>query len=157
MFYKDGKRKWQGGRLIIEQAKRGEDIELWGNPNCARDVFYVKDCIQIIEKTMSSNGNSGIYNVGTGRVVTRLEQIQGIIDVFSPKNNPSKIIMSLEKPDSPFFLLDISKTISELNYQPKYDYISYLKDLKHEMEINRFKKLWGSESDYILTHGENTK
>lgn len=147
-FFKDGKKRWKGQRAIIEQAKRGEDIELWGNPECKRDVFYVKDCTQIIEKMLTANGESGTYNIGNNMPVTRMEQIQGIIEVFGRKDKPSKIIVNRDKPDSPNFCLDISKTINQLGYEPKYDYISFLKDLKHEMEINRFEKLWGKESDY---------
>ena len=147
-YFVDGKKRWTGQRAIIEQAKRGEDIELWGNPEAARDVFYVKDCTQIIEKCLSANGESGIYNVGTGWVVTRRDQIQGLIDVFGDKTNPSKIVVCADKPDSPTYLLDISKTIEQLGYEPKFDYIKYLKDMKYEMENNRFEKLWGKESDY---------
>ena len=121
---------------------------MWGSPEAARDVFYVKDCTQIIEKCLSANGESGIYNVGTGWVVSRLEQIQGLIDVFGRKDKPSKIVVKKDKPDSPIYLLDISKTVKQLGFEPKYDYLTYLHDLKHEMEINRFEKLWGKESDY---------
>ncbi len=148
-FYKDGKKRYTGQRAIIEQAKKGEDIELWGSPDCKRDVFYVKDCVQILEKMMSSNGESGIYNVGNNMPVTRYEQIQGIIDVFGNPIKKSRIIIDETKPNSPNFCLDIQKTIDQLGYTPKYDYITFLKDLKHEMEINRFEKLWGAESDYI--------
>lgn len=147
-YFVDGKKRWTGQRAIIEQAKRGEDIELWGNPEAARDVFYVKDCTQIIEKCLSANGESGIYNVGTGWVVTRRDQIQGLIDIFGDRTHPSKIVVRADKPDSPIYLLDISKTVEQLGYKPKYDYLTYLKDMKHEMEINRFEKLWGKESDY---------
>ena len=147
-YYVDGKKRWTGQRAIIEEAKRGDDIELWGNPDSARDVFYVKDCTQIIEKCLSSEGESGTYNVGTGWVVTRIAQIQGLIDVFGRKDNPSKIVVREDKPDSPTYLLDISKTIVQLGYEPKYDYMTYLRDLKQEMEANRFEKLWGKESDY---------
>ena len=147
-YYVDGVKRWTGQRAIIEQAKRGEDIELWGNPDAARDIFYVKDCTQIVEKCLSANGASGTYNVGTGWVVSRREQIQGLIDVFGNKDKPSKIVVRTDKPDSPTYLLDISKTESELGYKPHYDYITYLKDLKYEMEHNRFEKLWGRESDY---------
>ena len=77
-----------------------------------------------------------------------MEQIQGIIDVFGRKDKPSKIIINRDKPDSPNFCLDISKTIEQLIYKPQYDYITYLKDMKYEMEHNRFEKLWGKESDY---------
>lgn len=129
----DGKKHWTGQRAIIEQAKRGEDIELWGNPEAARDVFYVKDCMRIIEKCFTADGSSGIYNVGTGWTVTRKDQIQGLIDVFGRKDEPSKIVVRADKPDSPIYLLDISKTKEELGFVPKYDYLTYPKYLKHEM------------------------
>ncbi len=147
-YFVNGVKRWTGQRAIIEQAKKGENIELWGNPDCKRDVFYVKDCVQIIEKMLSANGECGVYNVGNNMPVTRMEQIQGIIDVFGNPEKKSKIIVNRDKPDSPNFILDISKTISQLGYVPKWDYISFLKDLKKEMEINRFEKLWGKESDY---------
>lgn len=147
-YYVDGRKRWTGQRAIIEQAKRGEEIELWGNPQAARDVFYVKDCTQIIEKCLSADGESGTYNVGTGKVVSRMDQIKGLIEVFGDPSNPSKIVVRSDKPDSPTFLLDISKTVDQLGFVPRYDYLTYLKDLKHEMEVNRFEKLWGKESDY---------
>lgn len=147
-YYVDGIKRWTGQRAIIEQAKRGEDIELWGNPKCARDIVYVKDCTQIIEKCLSSDGASGTYNVGSGKAVTRLEQIEGIIKLWSPADKPSKIIVDRTKPDSPCYMLDISKTEHELGYNSKYDYMTYLLDMKNEMENNRFEKLWGRESDY---------
>lgn len=52
---------------------------------------------------MSGNGEDGVYNVGTGKVVTRYEQIKGIVDVFGDKAHPSKIVIKRDKPDSPFF------------------------------------------------------
>ncbi|MBQ6184892.1 MAG: NAD(P)-dependent oxidoreductase [Bacteroidales bacterium] len=147
-YYVDGRKRLTGQRAIIEQAKRGEEIELWGNPQAARDVFYVKDCTQIIEKCLSADGESGTYNVGTGKVVSRMDQIKGLIEVFGDPSNPSKIVVRSDKPDSPTYLLDISKTVDQLGFVPRYDYLTYLKDLKHEMEVNRFEKLWGKESDY---------
>lgn len=147
-FYKNGIKRWTGMRSIIEKAKRGEDIELWGNPDCARDFCYIKDLTQIIEKMMSSNGESGVYNVGVGKTISRKDQIQALIDIWSPKEHPSKIIVNRKKPDSPFFLMDISKTKEQLGYEPKYFYKEGMIDIKDEMERNRFKKLWGTEKDY---------
>lgn len=82
----------------------------------------------------------------TGKVVTRMEQIEGIIKLWSPKDKPSRIIVDRSKPDSPFYMLDISKTERELGYVPKYDYMSYLRDMKDEMEHNRFEKLWAKKA-----------
>jgi UDP-glucose 4-epimerase len=97
---------------------------------------------------MSSNGESGVYNVGVGKTISRKDQIQALIDIWSPKEHPSKIIVNRKKPDSPFFLMDISKTKEQLGYEPKYFYKEGMIDIKDEMERNRFKKLWGTEKDY---------
>ncbi|MCK9625395.1 MAG: NAD(P)-dependent oxidoreductase [Bacteroidales bacterium] len=148
-YFVNGIKRWKGACLIISQAKKGEDIELWGNPMIVRDMVYVKDCTQIIEKSLSANSEGGIFNVGTGIGTTREDQIKGIIKVFSSKSYKSKIIYRTDLPDSPQYIMDISKTQKELGFELKYNYIKYLLDYKKEMEENRFKKLWGVESDYI--------
>ncbi len=145
MYYVDGQMKWQGYRLLIEKAKKGEVIEMWGDPNRVRDIVYVKDCNQIIINTLMSTSNGGIYNVGTGVGTSLRQQIEGIIKVFSPQDNPSTIIERPDMPDAPEYIMDISKTISDLGYKPQYDYLSYLKDMKREMQEKRFQILWGKD------------
>ena len=63
---------------------KGENIELWGNPNFGKDIIYVKDLCQMIFKSLFTNKETGIYNAGTGVKTTMQEQIEGIIKVFSP-------------------------------------------------------------------------
>ena len=147
-YYVNGEKRMKELYNIIEEAKMGSDIELWGDPNRMRDVFYVKDCTQLIEKCLSSNSNGGTYNVGTGVGTTRLDQIKGIIEIFSPNKKKSCIIHKADKQSAPQVLLNIDKNIKELGYTPKYDYLNFLKDFKNEMEINRFEKLWGKPEDY---------
>ena len=144
-YYYDGKQKWQSYRLLIEKAKKGETIELWGDPNIRRDIVYVKDCAQIIKCALSSNVMGGIYNVGTGVGISMREQINGIVEVFSENVQPSKIVDKPCMPNSPAYIMDISKTISELGYHPCYDYLAYLRDMKKEMKLNRFELLWGKD------------
>jgi UDP-glucose 4-epimerase len=148
-YFYDGKRRWQSYRLLIERAKQGLPIELWGNPELQRDIVYVKDCAQIIEKSMSSNVEGGMYNVGTGIGTSMRKQIEGIIEVFSPQEQRSQIVERPEKPDAASYIMDVSKTIKELGYQPQYDYISYLKDMQKEMELEPFRQLWGKGEDYF--------
>ncbi|MGZ5486710.1 MAG: NAD-dependent epimerase/dehydratase family protein, partial [Nitrososphaeraceae archaeon] len=69
------------------------------------------------------------------------EQIEGIIEVFSPKDKKSKIILRPDKPNGRDFLMDISNAREELGYEPQYYYLDYLKDFKKEMELNRFAEL----------------
>lgn len=148
-YFYDGKKRWQSYRLLIERAKQGLPIELWGNPDLQRDIVYVKDCVQIIVKSVSAEVDGGMYNVGTGIGTSMREQIEGIVDVFSPENHPSEIIECPEMPDTASYIMDISKTINELGYEPEFDYLSYLRDMKSEMETEPFGQLWGKGKDYL--------
>ena len=139
-YYVNGKKTYISYRLMIEKAIKGEDIELWGDPNLGKDVIYVKDLCQMIFKTLDCKLENGIYNAGTGIKTTMLEQIQGIIDVFCPENKKSKIIMCPEKRNCDNFVMDIENIKEDLGYEPRYNYIEYLKDYKKEKELNRFVK-----------------
>lgn len=139
-YYVNGEKKLISYRYMIERAKNGEDIEMWGNPDLGKDIIYVKDLCQMIFNSLFVDKETGIYNAGTGIKTSMREQIEGIIKVFSPKANPSKIIPCPEKKDCDDFVMDISNIKEDLNYDPKYDYISYLEDYKKEMELNRFNK-----------------
>lgn len=143
-YYVDGVKKWQSYRLLIEKARKGETIEIWGNPKRVRDIIYVKDLTQIILKSLKAKIDGGIYNAGTGVGVTLEDQIMGIIDVFT-ESKRSNVVYKTKKPDAPQYIFDISKTISELNYKPKYNYVAYLSDMKKEMREKRFSKLWEDE------------
>ena len=146
-YYVDGEQHWQGYRLMIHKAIHGEPIAIWGNPMKVRDVVYVKDCCQIIERCIGvDNAPSGTYNVGTGVGIKMEDQVKGIVRVFSPKNSPSYILYDSSKPDSTEYVFDIRKTVKNLGYQSQYDYISYLEDFKKEMKLQRFEKLWGREN-----------
>lgn len=145
-YYVDGKKRWQGYRLIIHKAMHGEPIGIWGNPEKVRDIVYVKDCCQIIEKCISvKDAESGTYNVGTGVGVTLEQQIRDIVKVFSPRCQPSEVTYDATKPDATEYVFDVSKTKQSLGYEPVYDYMSYLEDFKTEMLSQRFKKLWGDD------------
>ena len=146
MYYVDGEEYWQGYRLMIHKAIHSEPIQIWGDANKVRDIVYVKDCTQIIEKCISmEKAKSGKYNVGTGVGISLENQIRGIVSVFSPENNPSKVTYAPEKTNSPEYVFDMSKTEKELGYISQYNYIAYLQDFKKEMEAQRFVKLWGKD------------
>lgn len=147
-YYVNGEKKWMGYRYLINRALKGEPIEIWGNPESMKEIVYVKDFVSIVENCVKSELDGGIYNVGLGTGVTLEDQIKIMIDIFCDKNKISEVIYKPEMPDSPQFILDASKTINELHFEPKYDYRSYLIDFKKEMETEPFKKLWGSKAEY---------
>jgi UDP-glucose 4-epimerase len=148
-YYVDGQLRMQGYRRLIYTALKGEEIQIWGDPGKVRDMVYVKDCTQIIGCCLSKEqAASGVYNVGTGVGTSLEDQVKGIVEVFSPANHPSPIVYMPDKPDAAEYIFDVSKTMKNLGYTPKYDYLSYLRDFKQEMEQQRFQKLWGKEQDY---------
>jgi UDP-glucose 4-epimerase len=59
-YYVDGISRRKGLFNIIDEAERGEDIELWGSAGRLRDMVYVKDCCQIIEKCITYK-NMGVH------------------------------------------------------------------------------------------------
>lgn len=146
-YYVDGELRWQSYRLMIHLAQRGEPLSVWGNPDKVRDIVYVKDCCQIIERCIASGAESGTYNVGTGIGTTMREQVEGIVKVFSPKDKPSPISYDPSRPDAVEYIFDISKTCKNLGYIPKYNYIDYLEDFKKELEEETFSRLWGTNLD----------
>ena len=145
--YTDGEKTLISDRYLIYKAMRGEDIEIWGDPNRLLETCCVKDFLQIVEKALIAPIDGGIYNIGSGGS-TLQERINGIIEVFNPENKKSRIIYSPKKRNAQQFVLDISKTIKELGYQPRYSWKDYLLDFKKDMETQPFAKLWGEEKDY---------
>lgn len=140
-YYVNGISRPIAYRLIIDKALKGEPIEVWGDYTKEKDIVYVKDLCQMIYKTIITDKTFGIYNVGTGKGTTLLQQIQGIIDTFCPQDKVSTITFCPNKPDNPEYIMDISNAIDELGYKPQYDYASLLKDFKKEMELDRFSEL----------------
>lgn len=138
-YYVDGVKKAIGYRYMIERAIKGEPIELWGNPDAFKDILYVKDLCQLMYKALFADVNGGTYNAGTGVKTTLREQIEGMVRVFSPADNPSEIIYKPEKPGFVSFVMDVDKARRELGYEPQYFYKDYLEDYKRERELKRFE------------------
>ena len=126
---------------MIEKAMKSEPIEIWGDKNYAKDMVHVYDFSQMLCKAALVDREEGFYNIGTGIPVTIEEQIKTIVDVFSPKDNPSPIVYRPDKVCGGGFLMDITNAKEELGYEPKYDCRALFEDYKHEMEVQRFAEL----------------
>lgn len=134
-YYVDGKQRKIGYRLLIDKARAGEPIEVWGDPERVKDMVYVKDFCQMLYRAVFADRNGGYYNVGTGVGTSLLDQIQGMIEVFGTPGKESELIMCPDKPNAPQYIMDITPAVSELGYKPEYTYRKMLIDFKKEMEI----------------------
>lgn len=127
--------------VMIEKALKSEPLEIYGDGSYAKDMVHVYDFSQELCKAIEANIDGGLYNIGTGIPVTIEEQIRTIVDVFSPKDNPSPIIYRKDKTCGGGFLMDISNAKQELGYEPQYNCRALFEDYKYEMSINRFAEL----------------
>ena len=142
------KRRMMPYRMLMDRAMHSLPIEIWGDCKKRKEMVYVKDFAQLVSNCVASPLEGGTYNVGNGWQVSLDEQIRGIVEVFSPKDNPSKITYVPDKPDPLENAFDASKTFKDLNWKPKYLYLDQLRDFKHEMETEPFAQLWGTKDDY---------
>lgn len=138
-YYVDGVKRDVGYRKLIELAINSKPIEVWGDAETRKDIVYVKDLCGMIEAAVQQKIMHGIYNVSTGVSTSLKEQIEGIVEVFSPENNKSKLFY---RPDVKICLNNhhycIDNVLKDLKYRSKYDYISMLEDMKIEMKSDRF-------------------
>lgn len=141
-YYPNGVKTMRPLYKQIARAKEGKPLEIWGDPNYAKDMVHVYDCAQMLCKAVLVNRDTGFYNVGTGIPVTLKEQCQAIIDVFSPKENPS-VIEYHAGTNGGGFLMDIRNAKEELGYEPIYDVHKLFEDYKYEETLDRFKELRG--------------
>ncbi len=137
-YFLDGKKTVIAYRLFIQNAINSLPIEIYGNGKEKRDVVYVKDLAQMIDKAILKEIKHSIYNVSNGEAISIEEQVKATIKVFSPKDNPSQIIYRTDKTvENLNYHYDISNAISELDYRPVYFNEEMLIDMKKEKESNR--------------------
>ena len=132
-FYVDGIQRKIGYRLLIDKARNGEPIEVWGDSSRVKDMVYVKDFCQMLYKAIFVDRTCGYYNVGTGVGTSLLDQIKGMVEVFGEDGRKSEVIMRPDKPNAPQYIMDIAPAAKELGYKPKYNYLEMLRDFKKEM------------------------
>ncbi len=147
-FYEDGEKVMISDHYLIEQAMKGEDLEVWGDPKRLLETIDVRDLIQLVEKALLVEHSGGIYNAASGGS-TLEERILGIMEVFNP-NPKAKVTYCPEKRPARQFTLDYLKAVNELGYRPKYKWKDYLYSFKKEMEQERFAKIWGRKEDYAI-------
>lgn len=124
-------------RELIDEATEGQTIEVWGNPDRLKDMTYVKDVCQIFYRACFADREYGFYNVGTGVGISLLDQIKGIIEVFC-EDKVSEIRMRPDKQDAPQYIMDITEAREQLGYEPEYDYLNMLRDMKKERDLARY-------------------
>jgi UDP-glucose 4-epimerase len=125
--------------MFVENAIKGEPIEIWGNHTARRDHIYIKDVVSCILAALRSDKVAGLYNVASGTGVTIEDEVKAIIKVFSPPENPSQIIYRPDIADlTKSWVYEISKAKTDLDWTPRYSYEEMLMDYKKESQRKKY-------------------
>lgn len=141
-IFVNGKSHKSGIATFIDNAIKGKDIEIWGDPHIKRDIIYVKDVAKAYNMALESDKTKGLYNM-TGHVQIDLEeQVRTVIEVFG-KGKKSKVIYKPEKCNStPQFLYSMDKAERDFGFKPEFtDYHKMMEDYKKEMESGAWNEL----------------
>ena len=143
-IYPEGKKTLRPLYKLIFNAMEGKPLEIWGDPNYAKDMLYVYDMAQMFCLAIeNSKLSKGFYNCGTGVPVTLMEQMEAIRQVFCPKGKISDIVVLPDKIAGGGILMSVQNAKDELGYEPQYDAVKMFEDFKEEMKYNRFLELRG--------------
>lgn len=144
-YFLNGEKKILPWRKIIDNAIKGKDIEIWGDPTRKKELLYIKDFTLAIYDAIESEAE-GIYNLSGYEPYTLENQIDGIIKVFG--NKDTKKIFRPDKPNTPQNLLDSQQTFDVMHWKPVYTWTDACMDIKREMEEEPFCILWGKAADF---------
>lgn len=112
---------------FLTQARRGTDITVHGDGSQTRDFVHVKDIVQANIRAAISDVSGRSYNIGTGQSVT-IRQLAELVREIADSN--SEIIHTEPREgDVTESVVDISRAIDELDYEPTIGLQNGLRDL----------------------------
>ncbi len=144
----NGEKRMLPWRRIVSAASKGEDVEVWGEPTIKKELLYIKDFTKAIEIALET-GVEGIYNLTGYQPYSMEDQVDGIIEVFSPADKKSKKVFRPDKPSTPQNVLDSSKTDLDFNWHPTYTWTAACRDMLKSMQTEPFALLWGTAEEYV--------
>lgn len=53
-------------RTLLEHARLGTEMQIWGDGECVRDYIYIDDLVDVTLQLIARRDKAGIYNVGSG-------------------------------------------------------------------------------------------
>jgi CDP-paratose 2-epimerase len=119
----------------------GQEINIYGNGKQVRDVLFVTDLCELIEKIIFSQISHRVYNIGGG-IQNSISLLELLDFLFFLTNKKAKInFFDWRKGDQYVYISDISLVKKDLNWEPKIDVKSGIKKLVDwvSQNINIFK------------------
>lgn len=103
-------------RTVLEHARKGTTLEIWGDGNAVRDFVYVEDVAQAIALAIGNPMDNGTYNIGLGQGHTLNEGLTLVQQITSVQINAQ--YKPTREGDVRGIVLDVSRARSALGWQP---------------------------------------
>jgi len=139
-FLFNGEKKTMPFLKLIHEAIKGNDLEIWGNPNMPRDYVYIDNLINMVQLCFDSKIKGGTFSVGTGEGVTTERFIKSIGKIFG-----SSSISYSYHPEK------LTYKSAVYNVKDQIDLLGYEPVLLQEMLLLMKKKIY--EGDYFKKWG----
>lgn len=108
-------------RTMLEHARMGTPLEIWGDGENVRDFVYIDDVIEAAIRLIQLSQDSGTYNLGSGKGHS-VNQVKRLVEMAC--NAPVKTIHRPARGiDVRSVVLDISRLAMRLDWEPKMDLI----------------------------------
>ena len=133
-----------GLQIFIEKAKKGEEIEIFGDGNIKKNLLYVKDLVLEVQKIIENTEAKGFYNIGYDKSFTLLETVNAIVNVFGSANKQSQIKLCPEILNNGGFpQMSMEKLKKEIGFFPEFpDIKAIMIDYKYELERGVYTELF---------------
>jgi len=125
--------------LMIRNAKRGEELPIYGDGKQRREWLYVDDHCEAVSILLRKGETGNIYNISTGCEKANIDVVETLGSLINSKFNPSwhkKInIKHIKDPRGSAhdfrYALDTSKIKEQFNWMPK---ITFAKGLRFTVD-----------------------
>jgi len=111
--------------VFLGRAIRNEPIEVWGDGSVIRDYLHVSDAVEALIKVMNYEGETRIFNIGSGEGRSLNEVIEAIEAILGRGVN--KKFLAGRKFDVPVNILSTKLAEEELGWKPKVGFEEGLK------------------------------
>ena len=104
-------------RTVLEHARQGTEIEIWGDGSVVRDFLYIQDMINGIEAVIDAEPHTDVYNVGYGKGYSLKEVMKTVEQVCNRKLKVK--YLPARKVDVKQVVLDCAKIKKRLGWKPE--------------------------------------
>ncbi len=114
---------------FVDVITAGQDPTVFGDGEQTRDFVFVKDIVQanLLAMRAPSAISGSSFNVGTGRRTSLLDLLDALKEITG--NDFTVHFKDVRSGDIKHSVSDISAAVNELEYKPKYDITSGLREL----------------------------